>query len=377
MKKVMTIVGARPQFIKAAALNRVFKRDYDGVIQELIVHTGQHYDEGMSQVFFDEMEIDVPFAVLKAGSGNHGEQTGRMMMALEQVVLKEQPDAVIVYGDTNSTMAGALVASKCNIPIVHIEAGLRSFLRTMPEEINRVVTDHVSTLLFSPTQKGIDNLQQEGMVQHDGAYSAVNPGVFLCGDVMYDNALYYGSREVVHPDVVALEGKRFVLSTIHRDHNTDDPAVLKSIVETLLHLTQQHDLEWVLPVHPRLRKNLELQPDLMNKMRNASHVHLIQPVGYIAMLQLEQMSTLIVTDSGGVQKESYFAQRPCVILRSTTEWTEIVQQGRAILAGADPDKMTQAFETLLKAQFNDWPELYGDGKAAESIAAEINRLLHG
>lgn len=377
MKKVMTIVGARPQFIKAAALNRVFRRDYNGRIKELIVHTGQHYDESMSKVFFDEMEIDEPFAILKAGSGNHGAQTGRMMIELEEVVLLEKPDAIIVYGDTNSTMAGALVASKCNIPIVHIEAGLRSFLRTMPEEINRVVTDHVSTLLFSPTQQGIDNLKREGMESHTGPYSAVCPGVFLCGDVMYDNALHYGAQASLHPDVARFEGKRFVLSTIHRDHNTDDPSVLKAIVETLLNLTAENGLEWVLPVHPRLRKNLELQPELIESLEQAKHVHLIQPVGYIAMLQLEKMSELIVTDSGGVQKEAYFAQRPCIILRSTTEWTEIVQQGRAILTGGNPEKITAAFAKLVDARFDSWPELYGDGKAAESIAAEIDRLIHG
>jgi UDP-GlcNAc3NAcA epimerase len=377
MKKVMTIVGARPQFIKAAALNRVFRRDYDGRIKELIVHTGQHYDESMSKVFFDEMEIEEPFAILKAGSGNHGAQTGRMMIELEEVVLQEKPDAIIVYGDTNSTMAGALVASKCNVPIIHIEAGLRSFLRTMPEEINRIVTDHVSTLLFSPTQQGIENLKNEGMLGHSGPFSAVHPGVFLCGDVMYDNALHYGAQASLHPDVSRFEGKRFVLSTIHRDHNTDDPSVLKAIVETLLNLTAEHGLDWILPVHPRLKKNLELQPELLSKLEHAAHVHLIQPVGYIAMLQLERMSVMIVTDSGGVQKESYFAQRPCIILRSTTEWTEIVQQGRAILTGGNPEHIAEAFVKLIDAKFDSWPELYGDGKAAESIAAEIDRLIHG
>ncbi len=377
MKKVMTIVGARPQFIKAAALNRVFRRDYEGKIQELIIHTGQHYDESMSKVFFDEMEIEMPFAVLSAGSGNHGAQTGRMMIELEEVLLKEKPDAVLVYGDTNSTMAGALVASKCNVPIIHIEAGLRSFLRTMPEEINRIVTDHVSTLLFSPTQQGIDNLRNEGIVNHQGPYTAVHPGVFLCGDVMYDNALHYGAQAHLHPDVIKFDGSHFVLSTIHRDHNTDDPIVLRQIVETLLALTAEHGLDWVLPVHPRLKKNLELQPELLKSLERAAHVHLIQPVGYIAMLQLERMSAMIVTDSGGVQKESYFAQKPCIILRNTTEWTEIVDQGRAVLTGADSQKIKDAFKKLLAVEFEKWPELYGDGKAAERIAAEIDRLIHG
>ncbi|MEY4330313.1 MAG: hypothetical protein RL609_1061 [Bacteroidota bacterium] len=377
MKKVLTIVGARPQFIKAAALNRVFRRDYHGRVQELIVHTGQHYDEGMSKVFFDEMEIDAPHVILQAGSGTHGVQTGKMMMELEGVILNEKPDAVIVYGDTNSTMAGALVAAKCNIPVIHIEAGLRSFMRTMPEEINRVVTDHVSTLLFSPTQQGMDNLRHEGMGNDHLQFTAENPGVFLCGDVMYDNALYYGANKEIHDDVKFLEGKAFVLSTIHRDHNTDYPEVLKSIIETLLDLTQIHQLDWVLPVHPRLKKNLELQPDLLRKLQDSKHTHLIEPVGYIAMLQLERMSKMIVTDSGGVQKEAYFAERPCLILRDTTEWTEIVQQGRATLVGADPEKITEAFVGALQAQFNHWPTLYGDGKAAEFIASQIAQLIDG
>jgi UDP-GlcNAc3NAcA epimerase len=376
MKKIITIVGARPQFIKAAALNRVFRRDYSERVKELIVHTGQHYDESMSSVFFQEMDIDPPFVTLQSGSGTHGVQTGKMMIALEEVVLNEQPDMVLVYGDTNSTMAGALVASKCNIPLVHVEAGLRSFMRTMPEEINRIVTDHVSTLLFSPTQKGIDNLQKEGMSSHEQRpFHPENPGVFLCGDVMYDNALYYGGKSDMAPEIAFLEGRKFVLSTIHRDHNTDHPEILRGIIETLMALIDKHQLEWVLPVHPRLKKNLEAQPELLNALQAHDKIHLIQPVGYIAMLQLEKMSNMIVTDSGGVQKEAYFAERPCLILRDTTEWTEIVETGRAKLVGADPAKIRAAFDEMVHAQFNEWPQLYGDGKAAEAIAAEMLALM--
>jgi UDP-GlcNAc3NAcA epimerase len=374
MKKIITVVGARPQFIKAAALNRVWRNDYAGKVQELIVHTGQHYDESMSEVFFREMEIDSPFQVFSAGSGTHGVQTGKMMIDLEDLILKESPDAVLVYGDTNSTLAGALVAAKANVPVIHVEAGLRSFQRTMPEEINRIVTDHLSTLLFSPTPLGLENLEKEGMTTAAAPFSPVNPGVFQCGDVMYDNALYYGTREY-RPEVLPFVDSQFVLSTIHRDHNTDHPEVLKSIVETLMHLTQSAGLEWVLPVHPRLKKNLAAQPELLAALESAGHVHMIEPLGYIGMLQMERLSQLIVTDSGGVQKESYFAEKPCIILRDTTEWVEIVADGKAFLVGADSVKIVNAFAQVMQMTDLNWKPLYGDGNAAEKMAAIIYDFL--
>jgi UDP-GlcNAc3NAcA epimerase len=374
MKKIMTVVGARPQFIKAAALNRVWRNEYAGKVQELIVHTGQHYDESMSEVFFREMEIDAPFQVFSAGSGTHGVQTGKMMMDLEALVIAERPDAVLVYGDTNSTLAGALVAAKANIPVIHVEAGLRSFQRTMPEEINRIVTDHLSTLLFSPTPLGLENLEKEGMTSATAPFSAVNPGVFQCGDVMYDNALYYGTMEY-RPEVLPFVDKQFVLSTIHRDHNTDHPELLRGIVETLMYLTKESGLEWVLPVHPRLRKNLAAQPELLAQLESAEHVHLIEPLGYIGMLQMERLSQLIVTDSGGVQKESYFAEKPCIILRDTTEWAEIVADGKAFLVGADANKISKDFAHVREMRDLKWKPLYGDGRAAEKMAAIIFDFL--
>jgi UDP-GlcNAc3NAcA epimerase len=374
MKKIMTVVGARPQFIKAAALNRVWRNEYAGKVKELIVHTGQHYDESMSEVFFREMEIDAPFQVFSAGSGTHGVQTGKMMMDLEALMIAERPDAVLVYGDTNSTLAGALVAAKANIPVIHVEAGLRSFQRTMPEEINRIVTDHLSTLLFSPTPLGLENLEKEGMTSATAPFSAVNPGVFQCGDVMYDNALYYGTMDY-KPEVLPFVDKQFVLSTIHRDHNTDHPELLRGIVETLMYLTKESGLEWVLPVHPRLRKNLAAQPELLAELESAEHVHLIEPLGYIGMLQMERLSQLIVTDSGGVQKESYFAEKPCIILRDTTEWAEIVADGKAFLVGADANKISKAFAHVLEMRDLKWKPLYGDGRAAEKMAAIIFDFL--
>ncbi len=374
MKKIMTVVGARPQFIKAAALNRVWRRDYQGKVQEWIVHTGQHYDESMSEVFFKEMDIDTPHTVFSAGSGTHGLQTGKMMMDLETLILAEHPDAVLVYGDTNSTLAGALVAAKANIPVIHVEAGLRSFQRTMPEEINRIVTDHLSTLLFSPTPVGMVNLEREGMKQSSAPYSPVSPGVFQCGDVMYDNALYYGAMEW-RPEVLPFVDKKFVLSTIHRDHNTDDPVLLRGVVETLMDLTKSAGLEWVLPVHPRLKKNLAAQQDLLSKMESADHVHLVDPLGYIGMLQMERLSEMIVTDSGGVQKESYFAERPCIILRDTTEWVEIVEDGKAFLTGGDERKIRAAFAKVREMKDLTWKPLYGDGNAAEKMAAIIHEFL--
>ena len=375
MKKIVTIVGARPQFIKAAALNRIIRRDYAHVLNEQIVHTGQHYDDAMSEVFFREMDIAPPHAHFSVGSGTHGIQTGKMMIELEAYIIQEQPDAVLVYGDTNTTMAGALVASKCNIPVIHVEAGLRSYLRTMPEEINRIVTDHISTLLFSPTQQGIDNLKSEGMSMNPSPYSATSPGVFLCGDVMYDNAVYYGQNSEWKEEVKKWSQVPFVLSTIHRDHNTDDPATLTNILETMLEMTAQHELNWVLPVHPRLQKNLNNLPELQQKLLSAAHVHLIEPLGYVAMLQMENLAKLIVTDSGGVQKEAYFAKKPCLILRDTTEWKEIVETGNAFLVGANPEKIATQFSFCIEHEFTNWPLLYGDGHAAEQIAKAISEFL--
>lgn len=374
MKRIITVVGARPQFIKAAALNRVWRLDYAERVKELIVHTGQHYDESMSEVFFREMEIDAPFQVFSAGSGTHGVQTGKMMMDLESLILQEKPDAVLVYGDTNSTLAGALVAAKANVPVIHVEAGLRSFQRTMPEEINRIVTDHLSSLLFSPTPLGLVNLSREGMNERQSPYSAVHPGVFQCGDVMYDNALYYSTRDF-RSEVLPFIDKKFVLSTIHRDHNTDHPEILSRIIACMLELTASAGLDWVLPVHPRLKKNLEAQPALMESLQTAQHVHLIDPLGYIGMLQMERLSQLIVTDSGGVQKESYFAEKPCIILRDTTEWMEIVEDGKAFLVGSDTSQLRSAFEAAIGLKNLEWKPLYGDGKAAEKMAAVIYDFL--
>lgn len=375
MKKIVTIVGARPQFIKAAALNRVFRRDYAGEITEQIVHTGQHYDDAMSDVFFREMDIAPPHAHFSVGSGTHGVQTGKMMIELEKYLFSENPDAVLVYGDTNTTMAGALVAAKCNIPVIHVEAGLRSYMRTMPEEINRIVADHLSSLLFSPTLLGVENLAMEGMKLQSGPYNATNPGVFQSGDVMYDNALHYGKNAALHPSVQHWSNQSFVLSTIHRDHNTDDPKVLSGLIETLVNLTRLHRLQWVLPVHPRLKKNMDSNLDIQSILKSADHVHLIEPLGYVAMLQMEQMATMIVTDSGGVQKEAYFAQKPCLILRETTEWREIIETGNAFLVGAHTDKIKEKFDYCMQHSFDQWPLLYGDGKASEEIAKIIFDFL--
>jgi UDP-GlcNAc3NAcA epimerase len=298
-----------------------------------------------------------------------------MMEELENYILLEKPDAVLVYGDTNTTMAGALVAAKCNIPVIHVEAGLRSYLRTMPEEINRIVTDHVSTLLFSPTQQGVDNLQQEGMPMRPGPYGAANPGIFQCGDVMYDNAVFYGNRNHLNADVEKWKDENFVLTTIHRDHNTDDPQVLLGIIETMEELTARHQLKWVLPVHPRLKKNLESHEEIQKLLSNATHVHLISPLGYVSMLQMENLAKMIVTDSGGVQKEAYFAKKPCLILRDTTEWKEIIETGNAFLVGAHPEKIKEKFQYVIAHSFDHWPTLYGEGNAAEEIAKVICEYL--
>jgi UDP-GlcNAc3NAcA epimerase len=309
--RIVSIVGARPQFVKAGVVSRALRSVPD--ITEVLVHTGQHYDENMSKVFFDQLGIPRPDWHLEIGSGAHGEQTGRMLGSIEAVLLKSHPDWVLVYGDTNSTLAGALAAAKLHIPVAHVEAGLRSFNRRMPEEINRILTDHISELLFAPTETAVRNLQREGIqISH----------IENVGDVMYDAALFYGSR--VNTESVCsrfgVESGRYILATIHRAENTDDPHRLKSICNALEEVSKEWPI--VFPVHPRTRKMLA---DF--KLTLAGDIRLIEPVGYLDMVALEKNARVIATDSGGVQKEAYFYRVPCVTLRNETEWVELVEMG--------------------------------------------------
>jgi len=386
--KIVTIIGARPQIIKAAALSRAIKTHYTDRIQEVLVHTGQHYDDNMSQVFFDELGIPHPDYNLHVGSASHGVQTARMMEGIEETLLKELPDFIVLYGDTNSTLAGAVAAAKIHVPIVHIEAGLRSFNKSMPEEINRIMCDHCSTLLFTPTKAGLENLKREGFPidengvstfrQAQGSTTATptidNPKVYHCGDIMYDNSMHFASIAEEKTDIIQrldLADKPFILATIHRDSNTDNPERLSAIFKSLIQLSEECHV--VLPLHPRTAKLIKtnLSEDQQKQIFNSPNISLIPPVSFLEMIALERHAQLVMTDSGGVQKESYFFKKPCIILRPETEWVEIVQTGNAILADADESRIIQAWQHFKDNPPTTFPEIFGDGHAAEFMLEQM------
>ena len=369
MIKIVTIIGARPQIIKAAALSRAIKNKFSDKIKEVIVHTGQHYDENMSQVFFDELGIPTPDYNLGVGSGSHGSQTAKMIEGIENVLLMEKPDYLVVYGDTNSTLAGAIAASKIHIPIVHIEAGLRSFNKSMPEEINRICCDHCSTMLFSPTSTGYNNLIKEGFnPKNKKPFTADNPGIYHCGDVMYDNSLYFGSTDNRQQTT---GNRHYILCTIHRNNNTDEPKRLNAIVSALIKLSEEKDI--IIPLHPRTKKllNVNLDSETYDTFINNSRIHITEPVSFLEMIRLEKDADLVITDSGGVQKEAYFFRKPCIIMRSETEWKEIVEVGAAIIADADEKKIIEAYNHFKDNNSIEFPEIFGDGNAAEFICKEL------
>ncbi|MCS6994607.1 MAG: UDP-N-acetylglucosamine 2-epimerase (non-hydrolyzing) [Anaerolineales bacterium] len=348
--KVVTIVGARPQFIKAAPLSRALRR---AGVQEYLLHTGQHYDYGMSQVFFEELGLPEADINLNVRSGGHGEQTGQMLIAIETVLLQQKPDAVIVFGDTNSTLAGALAAVKLHIPLAHIEAGLRSFNRRMPEEHNRVLTDHCADLLFCPTQTAVENLHREGLTA----------GVHLVGDPMYDAVLLFGQRAEQKSHILESLGLRpgaYLLATIHRAYNTDDPQALA----TLLDILQSLEETVILPVHPRTRRRIA-EFGLL-KERAASRLRLIEPLSYLDMLVMEKNARLILTDSGGVQKEAYFFAVPCLTLRPETEWVETLTDGWNTVVGLDADLIRRHVREASPPATPPRP-VFGEGNAAEKI----------
>jgi UDP-N-acetylglucosamine 2-epimerase len=347
--KVVTVIGARPQFIKAAPVSQVLRREH----HEILVHTGQHYDANMSDVFFDELGIPAPEYHLGVGSGPHGAQTGAMLAAIEQVLLTEEPDWVMVYGDTNSTLAGAMAAAKLHIQVAHVEAGLRSFNRAMPEEINRVVTDHLAALLFCPAQVAVDNLAAEGITQ----------GVFIVGDVMAEALSAAVARARHHSMILEnlhLQEKAYLLVTVHRAENTDDPERLYNILAAFAQIEETI----VFPVHPRTRKALE---KLGNPQDTLSNVKLIEPVGYLDMSRLEGAARLILTDSGGIQKEAYWLGVPCLTLRDETEWVETVEAGWNLLVGATTAKILAGIRDFSAPERH--PLLYGDAQASHQIVA--------
>ncbi len=371
MLKILTLIGARPQFIKSAAISRAIRGVFSDRLEEVIVHSGQHYDANMSSVFFEELNLPSPNHHFKLSATGHSEQTAEIMLQLEKILDLENPKALLVYGDTNTTLAGALVASKNNLPLIHVEAGLRSFNKKMPEELNRILTDHCSSLLFCPSESSIENLKKEGIVHREGKCSSDAPGVYLCGDVMYDNSLYF-SEKVKEGLADYLVQNNYILFTLHRPSNTDDPDRLKAIYVSLIEFAEKFEKRIVFPIHPRTKKAMMhvLTEGEWDSLRNHKFINVTDPVSFHEMISLEKNCELIITDSGGGQKEAYFFQKPCLILRSETEWVEIIDQGVALLIDASFDDLSEKYQ-LLKSKKLIFPELFGDGKSAEFICDKI------
>ena len=364
--KILTIVGARPQFIKAAVVSRAiadFNAQGGMLIEERILHTGQHYDERMSDIFFNDLAIPKPAIDLGVGSGSHGAQTATMLQGIEQQLLEWQPDWVLLYGDTNSTLAGALAACKLHVPVAHVEAGLRSFNMRMPEEVNRILTDRVSTRLYCPTKTAVEHLRSEGC-----DHSAIRE----VGDVMYDAALFYGAMADERPELLAgldLPKEPFILSTVHRAENTDSPERLAAIIEGLKALSMR--LPIVLPLHPRTRHALTQRGEL-DALEQTAGVHLIEPVGYLEMIQLERQASVIVTDSGGVQKEAYFHGTPCVTLREETEWVETLSMGwNRLVKPLSAAAMITAVDQAINSSPQTDTKPYGLGTAGNAIVEDL------
>lgn len=351
--KILTVVGARPQFVKAAVISRIISNETD--IEEVLVHTGQHFDASMSDIFFEQMEITKPQYHLEVNSLSHGAMTGRMLEKIEEVLLIEKPDVVLVYGDTNSTLAGALAAQKLHIPVAHVEAGLRSFNMKMPEESNRILTDRLSSLLFVPTSTAINNLKNEG-------YDNFKSDVVKCGDIMLDAALYYAEKSASKAKLGFDLPKEFIVCTLHRAENTDDPTRLASIVAALNEIHKETKI--ILPLHPRTKKMIEKNEVELN-------VHVIDPIGYFEMIELLKNCTLVMTDSGGLQKEAYFFSKPCVTLRDETEWTELVENNYNVLVGANYDLIRSSVKKMRSSSLDFSTRLYGDGNTGQKIIQKL------
>ena len=361
MKKIVTVLGARPQFVKAAALSREFLGN--DRIEEIIVHTGQHYDQNMSEVFFQEMQIPSPAYNLGIQESNHGAMTGKMLTGIEEVLLDHRPDALLVFGDTNSTLAGALAAVKLHIPVVHVEAGLRSFNTHMPEEINRIVTDRISSILFCPTQTAVDNLVKEGSNQTTAT-------IVNSGDIMLDVALFSRPKSEMHSQIVnrlKLTSGNYILGTLHRAENTDNPQRLQRIVDSLNDV-HKNFAAVVLPLHPRTRRTFQ-------KYSIKVDFTCIDPIGYFDMVQLIDHSGLIITDSGGLQKEAFFFDKYCLTIREETEWVELVEGGFNKIVGCDPQKIRKGIDAYFNRPMVNKPAYYGNGDTAKIILQTlINQL---
>ncbi len=355
LKTVLTVIGARPQFIKAAAVSRVLRSEG---INEIIVHTGQHFDINMSEIFFKEMDIPEPVYNLDIHSLSHGAMTGRMLEEIEKILLQEKPDVVLVYGDTNSTLAGALAAQKLHIPIAHVEAGLRSFNLNMPEEANRILTDRISSFLFCPTDKAVENLKNEG-------FERFPCSIFKSGDVMQDAALFYEKISNQKSTIISdlnLKDSRFILCTLHRQENTDDLNRLKNIIEAYNDLSEEYKV--ILPIHPRTQK-------ILNDLNIKLSFEIIDPVGYFDMIQLIKHSEFIITDSGGLQKEAFFFKKYCITTRDETEWVELVENGFNAIVGADKEKILTEAKNIQDKNADFRMNLYGNGEASENIVKQL------
>ncbi|MBQ7712106.1 MAG: UDP-N-acetylglucosamine 2-epimerase (non-hydrolyzing) [Bacteroidales bacterium] len=373
---LLSVVGTRPQIIKSEAILRAACAYNDIRVEVKSLHTGQHYDANMSQVFFDELGIPLPDYNLGVGSGRHGEQTAKIIAGIEEVLLSEPFDGIILYGDTNSTLAGAVAASKLHVPVFHIEAGLRSFNMAMPEEVNRIVCDQLSSICFAPTQTAVDNLQREGFNDSRATFrNGKKRLISLSGDVMYDNSLHFAQiarqrSKLLHE--LELEPNGYVLATIHRDNNTDNPERLSAILTSLSRIAQQDHIPVVMPLHPRTKARIE---QLNNStIQQFNSLTLISPASFLDMTLLEQSAKIVMTDSGGVQKEAFFFEKPCIILRPETEWVEIVEHGAGIIADADSTRIEAAYRQLINREVH-FPPLFGDGHAAELILSQIFQYM--
>lgn len=356
--KIITIVGARPQFVKAAALSREFAKHEN--IEEIIVHTGQHFDKNMSDIFFEEMEIPLPKYNLAINSLSHGAMTGRMLEEIEKILIKESPQLLLVFGDTNSTLAGTLAAKKLHIKVAHVEAGLRSFNMNMPEEVNRILTDRVSDYLFCPTDTAVSNLLNEG-------FENIDAKILNSGDVMQDAALFYAEKSAEKTTIInTIPFDRFILCTLHRAENTDSPERLRSIVTALNEINLTTPI--VLPLHPRTKNKLE-------ELNLQLNVKTIDPASYFDMIELLKKCSLVITDSGGLQKEAFFFKKNCVTLRDETEWVELVNNNVNILVGADKEAIISSIETMIHRDSDFSINLYGNGSASKSICNEILKQI--
>ncbi len=379
--KLITIVGVRPQIITASAISRAIKTSFADRFEEVMIHTGQHYDKELSDVFFNELNLEKPKYNLNVGSAKYGRQTALMLAGIEEVLLKENPHCVMVFGDTNSTLAGALAASKLRFPVIHIEAGVRSFNKRSSEEINRVLTDHVSTLLFAPTNAAFKNLMKEGFrPENSPPYTIDNPKIFLTGDIMYDNTLFFADvAERTKASIMksmSIAKNEYILATIHRESNTENVDRLKAIFTTLLHIAKEYKKVIVMPLHPRTVMSLKANLDyLYNELLTNEYIRVRPPISYLAMTFLMKNCQMVITDSVGLQKEAHFFGKPSLVLRKETEWVELVRNGTVKLVDADVQSIIDGFD-----HFNgdttslSFPAFYGDGKAAEFVLNETSLL---